>query len=258
MNQLGYALITGASGGIGECFARSLAPRGYDLVLAARSKDKLELLADELQKKNQIRVTPISVDLSLHEGVATLVNELRKGGIEVTLLVNNAGFGARGRFWELSLERQAEMIRLNIQALVELTYLLLPDMISKRTGAIINVSSTASFQPVPYTTTYAATKAFVTSFSEALAEELKPYGVRVVTLCPGGTETNFFAAGQYGMSTMLGGLQSPQEVVDAALKGLDRGSGLVVPRLLNKLMVASERLVPRSLVIKAAARMFRV
>lgn len=253
-----YALITGASSGIGECFARALAARKHKLVLVARSKAKLDALATELRAAHAILAQPLDFDLSRPGAAAHLARDLRERQLKIDLLVNNAGFGARGKFWELPLERQAEMLRLNVQALVELTHLLLPAMVEQRRGGIINVSSTASFQPVPYTTTYGATKAFVTSYSLGLAEELRPYGVAVVTLCPGGTRTNFFAASQYGEWKSPGGHQAPAKVVEAALKALDRGGGLVVPRLINKFGVFSQRFVPRSLVAKIAARMFRV
>jgi len=257
MPEPSYALITGASSGIGEQFARALARRRRDLVLVARSKPKLDALAAEFRSSHGIRAEAIELDLSLPGAAFHLNERLRAHGLEIDLLVNNAGFGARGKFWELSQEREAQMLRLNIEALVELTHLLLPRMVGERRGAIINVSSTASFQPAPYIAVYAATKAFVTSFSEALAEELRPYGVIVVTLCPGGTSTNFFEASQYGTRNFPGGLQAPAEVVETALKALERGGGLVIPRLLNKATVFLERFVPRSWTIKAAARIFR-
>jgi hypothetical protein len=258
MPQPTFALVTGASSGIGECFARALAARGHNLVLVARSREKLESLARRLREANGIQAEAIGIDLSVPAATARLVQLLHERERQADLLVNNAGFGARREFWKLPLERQSEMIRLNVMALMELTYLLLPRMMEARPGAIINVSSTAGFQPVPYTAVYSATKAFVTSFSEALREELRPYGITVVTLCPGGTRTNFFEAGQYGMRRFPGGLQSPEKVVRAALKALDRGGGLVVPRLLNKLGVVSLRLAPRSLVTKVAGRIFRL
>jgi uncharacterized protein len=257
MNPASFALITGASSGIGECFARALASRGHNLALVARSKDKLEALGTELSSKHGIRAVPISCDLSLAGAVAVLVETLRQERMEVDLLINNAGFGARGEFWALPLDRQSEMIQLNNLALIELTHALLPAMIEDKRGAIINVSSTASFQPVPYTSAYAATKAFVTSFSMALAEEVRPYGIRVVTLCPGGTKTNFFVAGDYQRRTLPGGLQSPEEVVAEALQALDRGGALVVPRFLNKLSVFGQRFLPRSVVARITARLFR-
>ncbi len=257
MPEPNYALITGASSGIGEEFARALAARKLNLVLVARSKDKLDALASEFRVRHGILVEPMESDLSLPGAAGHLNERLRLRGLNIDLLVNNAGFGARGRFWELSPERQMAMLRLNIDALVELTHLLLPPMLRERRGAIINVSSTAGFQPIPYTAVYGATKAFVTSFSMALAEELRPCGVTVVTLCPGGTDTNFLKASQYGTRSIPGGLQPASEVVAEALRALDHG-GLVVPRLMNKAGVFAQRFVPRSWVVKTAARIFRV
>lgn len=257
MSERTYALITGASSGIGECFARALAGRGRDLVLVARSQDKLAALARDLATKGAVQAEVVALDLSEAGAAARLAQLLGERQFAIDLLVNNAGFGAQGEFWRLPLERQSEMLRLNIQALVELTHLLLPAMIERRHGAIVNVSSTASFQPIPYTAVYSASKAFVTSFSMALAEELRPRGVRVVTLCPGGTRTNFFDASQYEKRDFAGGLQTPEEVVRVGLKTLDRGGGLAISGLINKFQVASQRLAPRALVVRVAGQMFR-
>jgi uncharacterized protein len=257
MAEDSFALITGASSGIGECFARALARRGHNLVLSARSEDKLRQLAANLQREHDIRTEVIIADLSVRNAASKLAATLKAKNLAVGLLVNNAAFGARGEFWALPLERQMAMVRLNINALAELTYLLLPAMVDRGEGAIINVSSTASFQPMAYTATYAATKAFVTSFSMGLAEEVRPHGIRVVTLCPGGTRTNFFVAGDYGVHNLPGGLQEPEQVVEAALRALERGGGLVVPRVLNKLGIFAQRFIPRETVAKFAAFAFR-
>jgi uncharacterized protein len=257
MTEPTYALITGASSGIGECFAQALAARKRNLALVARSGDKLLALAEELRAKHGVFAVALDADLSVPGAAAALAERIAAEKISVDLLINNAGFGARGEFWKLPLDRLQEMSRLNVGAVVELTHLLLPSMVERRRGAIINVSSTAGFQPVPYTSVYGATKAFVTSFSMSLAEELRPYGIKVVTLCPGGTRTNFFVAGDYRKRTLPGGLQPPEEVVDEALRALDRKGGLVVPRFTNKLSVFSQRLVPRSTVARLAARLFR-
>jgi short-subunit dehydrogenase len=182
---------------------------------------------------------------------------LKERGIEIDLLVNNAGFGAHGEFWKLPLDRQSEMIHLNIVTLTELTRLLVPAMVERRSGGIINVSSTASFQPVPYTSVYAATKAYVTSFSMGLAEEVAEHGVRVVALCPGGTATNFFDAGQFTKRDFPGGLQSPEEVVEVGLRALEQGRTLAVTRFLDRLMVFAQRLAPRRMVARQAGKMFR-
>ena len=252
-----YALITGASSGIGECFARALARLGHNLVLTARSEGKLLQMAADLVRERSIKVEVIATDLSVRDAAPQLAAILKERYLSISLLVNNAGFGARGEFWKLPLDRQMAMVRLNINALAELTYLLLPAMVENGEGAIINVSSTVSFQPTAYTTVYAATKAFVTSFSMGLAEEVRQHGIRVVTLCPGSTRTNFFEAGNYGVRNMPGGMQEPEEVVEEALRALDRGGGLVIPRFLNKSLIFLQRFGPRETVARCAAIIFR-
>jgi hypothetical protein len=252
-----FALITGASSGIGACFARALAARGRNLVLVARSKDKLEALARNLAAPSSLRIEIIDQDLSVEGAAARLAAILKQRGVAVDLLVNNAGFGAHGEFWKLPLDRQVKMLHLNIVTLTELTHLLLPAMVERRSGGIINVSSTASFQPVPYTSVYAATKAYVTSFSMGLAEEVNDYGVKVLALCPGGTATNFFEAGQFSQLEFRGGLQSPEEVVEVGLRAFDRGHSLAVSRFINRLMIFALRLAPRRLVARQAGDLFR-
>jgi hypothetical protein len=251
-----YALVTGASRGIGEHFARALAARKQNLVLVARSQGKLESLAGELRASHAILVEPLAFDLTSPEAVARLTSTLRERGLTIDLLVNNAGLSARGQFWDLPLDRQLEMIRLNAGALVALTYHLLPPMIERRRGGIINVSSLTSFQPLPYVSIYAATKAFVTTFSMALAEEVRPLGISVVTLCPGRTRTVAVGQDQRG-GQVLGGLQPAEEVVEAALQALARRQGLVVPRFLNQFALFVQRFLPRDLTPKLAARLSR-
>lgn len=253
---MAYACVTGASSGIGECFARQLAARSHDLVLTARSGDKLKVLAEELTAAHAIKAVPIPLDLS-EPGAAQKLADLLKD-YEIDLLVNNAGFGAQGEFWKAPLDRQIQILHLNVQALLELTHLLVPQMVARKAGGIINISSTASFQPLPYTSVYAATKAFVTSFSTGLAEELRPYGVKVVTLCPGATETNFFKAGEYQTHRLRGGFQSPDAVARAGLRQLDRGGGLVLSRTQDKFLIFVERFLPRSWVARITAAMFKV
>lgn len=253
-----YALVTGASSGIGECFARMLAARKQNLILVARSKDKLVALGKELSAAHGIAAEPVECDMGVTGAAGRLAALTSDRKLEVELLINNAGFGARRRFHEIPLERQSQMIRLNVMALVELTHYLLPAMVKARRGGIINVSSTASFQPLAYTNVYGATKAFVTNFSMGLAEELRSAGVKVVTLCPGGTRTNFGVASGYEVTNLPGGSQSSEEVVTLALKALDRGGGLVVPGIRNKAGVFVQRIVPRSWVAKGAAKIFKV
>ncbi len=251
-----YSLITGASSGIGECFARELAARGRNLLLVARSGDKLENLASELTSAHKILAKPLAMDLSEPEAGERLAQQIGARGLEIDLLINNAGFGARGRFWDLPLDKQLSLMRLQIETLMELTFYLLPGMIERRSGGIINVSSMTAFQPIPYATAYAATKAFMNSFSMGLREELRPYGVAVVTLCPGGTRTKFVNIGaREGRHRFPGGPQPPEEVVLDALDKLQRGGGLVVPRIVNKASIFAQRFLPRETVAKLLARM---
>ena len=234
-----------------------LAARGRNLVLVARSKDRLEALEAEIAAKYAVRVEVIEEDLSVAGAAARLVTVLQELAIDVELLVNNAGFGAQGEFWKLPLDRQAKMLQLNVVALTELSYMLLPAMLKRRSGGIINVSSTASFQPIPYTAVYAATKAYVTSFSMALAEEAARYGVKVLALCPGGTATEFFAAGQFATINFPGGLQPPEEVVEVGLRAFDRGRSVTATRFINRLMIFAQRLAPRRMVAQQAGDLFR-
>jgi uncharacterized protein len=252
-----YALVTGASSGIGECFARALARRRQNVVLVARSKDKLEDLAHQLNQRHGIESVPLGVDLSEAGAAHELVQALRDRQIEVDLLINNAGFGAQGEFWQVPLERFRNMLHVNVQALLELSAFLVPRMVERQAGGIINVSSTASFQPLPYTSVYAATKAFVTSFSLAMAEELRPYHVRVVTLCPGTTRTRFFEAGGYRSVRFRMRFQAPETVAETALKALDRGGGLVLPGWTDRCILLAERFLPRSWIARGAAGMFK-
>ena len=247
-------LITGASGGIGEVFARRMAARGDNLVLVARSADKLAALADELKRAHHIDAQHIALDLAEPDAPARLFAETGRRGLEVETLVNNAGFGSVGELTSLELEGQLKMIDLNVRSLMELTYLYLVPMRERRRGAVINVASTAAFQPMPYMATYAATKAFVLSFSEALSEENRAHGIKMLALCPGSTSTNFFAVAGAGTPPPQV-TQTPEEVVETALRALDKGQAVVISGWINWLMVASERLAPRSLVAKIAGRL---
>lgn len=249
-------LITGASSGIGEVFARRLAGRGRNVLLVARSEDKLITLCNELGRSNSVRAQHVAMDLSKPESAGRLFEELRRRGLDVDMLINNAGFGSFGDFTKLELERELNMIDLNIKSLVELTYRFLMPMRERRQGAIINVASTAGFQGVPFMATYAATKAFVLSFSEALWEENRPHGIKVLALCPGVTNTNFFEAAR-GQKPPARVAQSPEDVVDTAMRALARGKSYVVSGWTNRAMTEAERLVPRSVVTRVAGRMMR-
>jgi uncharacterized protein len=248
------ALITGASSGIGEAFARTLAARGDDLVLVARSAGRLETLAAELSAKHGVRAHVLPADLSDPGAVDALVAELAARELTVEMLINNAGFGTHGEFAALDAARERDEVLVNVLAPVMLTRALLPAMIARRSGAIVNVGSTASFQPVPYMAVYGATKAFVLSFSEALAEEVRAYGVRVVALCPGQTDTAFFDGID---EARVGRARTTQQVVDTALRALKRGRVVAVDGFANYVLANSVRLAPRRLVTRVAARMQR-
>ena len=249
-------LITGASSGIGEVFARRLAVRGRNVLLVARSEDKLITLCNELGRSNSVRAQHVAMDLSKAESAGRLFEEVGRRGLTVDTLINNAGFGSFGDFTKLELARELNMIDLNIKSLVELTYRFLIPMRERRQGSIINVASTAGFQAVPFMATYAATKAFVLSFSEALWEENRPHGIKVLALCPGVTDTNFFEAAR-GQKPPARVAQSPEDVVDTALRALARGKSHVISGWTNKAMTEAERLVPRSVVTRVAGRMMR-
>lgn len=254
-------LITGASSGIGEAFARRLAEEKHNLVLVARSEEKLHQLCDELMLENGITAHYIAVDLIDFQADKKLFKETEKHGMRVEWLINNAGFGSMGDFARLDLERELEMVGLNIMALVALTHRYLQPMRERGGGVIINVASTASFQPIPFMATYAATKAFVRSFSEAIAEENRRHGVIVQALCPGPTDTNFFAAANIGSSvrsTMAQkGMQTPEEVVEASLNGLKNGKPQVVSGWFNYLLSRSVNIIPNSLITRVIGETLR-
>lgn len=258
MIQIPYntALITGASSGIGEAIARELAKNNVALVLVARSKDKLDALAAELGS-NGLKVIPITQDITAGHADEILWNELKKRNIEIDLLINNAGFGSYGFFHESNIDKQTEMIDLNIKALVQLTYRFLPPMIQKKHGAVMNVSSTASFQPVPFMATYAATKAFVTHFTLALSSELRDTPIRFVALCPGRTKTNFQVAAGSQKVRIRSRAATPQQVARVAVKALAGTKTLAIEGLLNYMMVHLQRFFPRKFVLNLAHKIFK-
>ncbi len=246
MNAAGkIALITGASAGIGEEFARQLSKRGYRLILAARRKDRLDALTAELGNARTV-----AIDLAEAGSAVKLV---AAAGEPIDLLVNNAGFGLHGRFAELDASRLREMIDLNVGSLTDLCRAFAPAMIERRSGAILNVASTAAFQPGPGMAVYFATKAYVLSFTEALHEELKPHGIRVTALCPGPTRTEFGAVAGFGEGGSFDRFSADAEsVVRAGLKALDKNRAVAVPGLLNKITAASTRFAPRPIARKIA------
>lgn len=250
------ALITGASSGIGECFAHQLAAAGTDLVLVARSQDKLEQLAVDLQRAHHRRVEVIALDLAEPGAAARLAAEVQQRGLEVDLLINNAGFGSASHFHVQVPERDQRMIALNVAAVVDLTHAFLPAMLKQHRGGVINLASMAAFQPTPYMTVYGATKAFVLSFTEGLWAEYRNSGLRFLAVCPGPVDTPFFEATG---NTKLRGTVPPQllmhveDVVGQSLRALANGKSVLVPGASNKLVANLPRLMPRKLVARASA-----
>ncbi len=242
------ALVTGASAGLGVEFARQLARRGHRLVLAARRKDRLDELAREVGNARAV-----AIDLSREGAATSLMADIDANGETVDLLVNNAGFGLIGRFAELDAGRLRQMIDLNVGALTDLCRAAAPAMIERRSGAILNVASTAAFQPGPKMAVYFATKAFVLSLSEALHEELKPHGIEVSCLCPGPTRTEFGDVAGFGGNGLFDKVaMNAARVVETGLRGLDANRAVVVAGLINKVGAASTRFAPRSVVRKIA------
>lgn len=242
------AVVTGASAGLGVEFARQLSKRGHALVLVARRKERLDEFAEELGNARAV-----AIDLSKPEATRELMANVEAAGEQIEVLVNNAGFGLIGRFAELDAARQREMIDLNVGTLTDLCRAVAPQMIARRSGAILNVASTAAFQPGPKMAVYFATKAFVLSFTEALHEELKPHGIRVSCLCPGPTRTEFGEVAGFGGNGLFDRVaMNSAEVVDAGLKGLDKNHAVVVPGWMNRVTAASTRFAPRLIVRKIA------
>jgi short-subunit dehydrogenase len=254
------ALITGASGGIGKAFAEALAKTQTNLVLVARSADKLQQIAQKLQQHHNIQVDILVQDLTAANAIDTVWNTIQAKGLTIDLLINNAGFGDYGDFAECDGERQLEMIQLNITALVNLTHKFLPLMRKRGSGGIINVASIAGFQPIPYLSVYAATKAFVLSFSEALWAENRDCGVKVLVVCPGQTATEFFTAAKFPqpLAAANNRLSTPEEVVVDALKALEKGESTVVSGGLgNQLIVNMHRFLPRDGLVNMIAKQFK-
>jgi short-subunit dehydrogenase len=251
------ALITGASGGIGEAFARRLAAEGHDLFLVARSTDKLERLCAELASEHNIEAAFLAADLSKQNADLQVFEETQRLGIDVDLLINNAGFGSMGDFAKLDVERELEMVRLNIGTLVGLTHRYLVPMRERRRGTIMNISSTAGFQPIPFMATYAATKSFVSMFSEALCEENKPFGVHIFALCPGSTDTAFFDVGKVDRSFTAKGMETPEQLVETGMRAIGSGKAKVISGWKNKLVARTSTLAPNWLIMRSIAGTLR-
>jgi len=254
-------LITGASSGIGAEIARELARRGRGVTLVARREERLHELAQELVDDYGLRAETIGCDVTDEDGRERLRSELAGHGLEVEVLVNNAGFGSGGAFVELDGATEASMVRTNCEALVALTSDYLPDMVERGRGAILNLGSLIAFQPVPYQATYGATKAFVLAFTEAVHEELRGMGVTVTALCPGPVRTEFGEAGGFGgaderiPSWMW---LSPDEVARAGVEGLERGRRVVVPGPLNQAGALSGQHFPRGVLLPLLRRLWPV
>jgi len=251
------ALVTGASSGIGEAFARALRGRGERLVLVARRADRLEKLVGELGGEGWVLAVPL--DLAKDGAAERLARAVHERGLEVDLLVNNAGLGHTAPFDAQEPRVLRAMIDVNVRAVVELTHAFLPGMRERGRGRIVNVASNAAFQPVPFLTVYAATKAFVLSFSEGLAEELRGTGVQVQALCPGLTRTEFLDVSDTHSRLLISRMpmMTPEQVVAASLRGLDRGRVRVVAGFMNRLTAAAVRFAPHGLTRRVAARLYR-
>ncbi|MBD2089680.1 SDR family oxidoreductase [Microcoleus sp. FACHB-1515] len=255
------ALITGASMGIGATFAQTLAARSTNLILVARSQDKLDQLAEQLRTQHQVQVETIVQDLTAPNAATIVFNRVRELGLTVDLLVNNAGFGEYGAFADIDRQRQLDMVQLNVSATVDLTHQYLQEMRSRRSGSIINLASTAAFQGMPYLAVYAATKAFVLSFTEALIEENREFGVRILALCPGPTETNFFDEADFPpnlANVAARAATDKKTVVTQALDALEKGQAIVVPgQIYNQLFASSYRLLPREWLSSMIGKLLR-
>lgn len=254
-------LITGASAGIGEAFARRLASQKHNVFLIARSENKLKSMCNELTAKYGIQAQYLAVDLMKPRADKTVFEETEKRGLQIEWLINNAGIGSAGDFLEHDIQTELDMMHLNMDAMVGLTHHFLPQMRLRKSGIIINVGSMAGFNPIPYMNVYAASKAFVRSFTEALAEENRLLGIQTMLLCPGATETNFFNAANIGddrkSSFSTKKLETPEQVVDAAMKGIEKKKRIAVSGMQNKVGFALGSLVPNSVIVKFFAKMVR-
>lgn len=248
-----FAIVTGASRGLGAEYARALAARGYDLLLVSRDKPRMDRLATDLTSRYPVTVGIEVADLAEREAAHRLYAAARQHRGTLDLLVNNAGFGLFGEFTDLPMARLQEMLRLHVDTIVESIRLFLPGMIERRSGGIINVSSLAGLFPIPYLAEYAATKAFLISLSEALAEEVRPFGVHVQACCPGSTETDFHATAGVHPSNPLG-LDAPATVVAVSLAALERGPTVVTIGWQGRLLALLSRMVPRAWLARVAAR----
>ena len=251
-----WALVTGASAGIGVALAEELAAGGTHLVLTARRLDRLQEVEERLRKRHAVQTQVFAADLAQRDAPARIYEFCKDKGLRIDLLINNAGFGQYGEVPQVETQRLLDMVEVNCTAVVHLARLFLPDMVARRAGDILILASTAAFQAVPYISTYAATKAFDLYFAEGLAEEMKPYGIRVCALCPGSTESEFHTVA--GQEQFTARNQEPADkVARTGLEALAAGKSYVISGLGNYLGAHSQRLVPRRVVTRVAANMFR-
>jgi hypothetical protein len=250
-----WALVTGASAGIGVALANELAAGGAHLVLTARRSDRLEQLAERLRKQHAIQAEIVTADLASPNGPNEIFNFTQRKKLSIELLINNAGFGQYGELDQVESQRLLDMVQVNCAAVVHLTRLYLPEMIQRGRGDVLILASTASFQAVPYISTYAATKAFDLLFAEGLAEEMKPHDIRVCALCPGSTESEFHAVAQQEAFTQKH-QESAEKVARTGLQALAAGKSYVISGTGNYIGAHLQRIVPRRLVTSIAAKMF--
>ena len=243
-----WAVITGASSGLGEAFTRHLAATGSDVVLVARNEQAMRKIAAEVERAHNVQTMVVPTDLADGAQRAGLIGKLDE--LEVHTLVNNAGFGTLGRLAELERGRISDEIEVNVTALTELSHAVIPQMLQRDRGAIVNVASTAAFQPVPEMATYAATKSYVLNFSNALWGELRGTGVRVVCICPGPTETGFFE--NLGDESVMSNRRRPQDVIATTFRALDKRQPYAVDGARNKLLAQAGRFVPTTLALRIA------
>ncbi len=250
----GLTIVTGASAGLGEGFADALAAKGANLLLVARRQDRLDALADKIRAAHKVDVETLAVDLSAIGSAAKVLAHV--GDRRVDRLINNAGVGARGAFVEIESQRQTDMVQLNCITLMELCHGVLPGMIATKSGGILNVASTAAFQPGPWMAVYYATKAFVLSFSEALHEEVREHGVKVSALCPGATKTEFADVADMGETTLFKRFASgPEAVIRDGLAGLEANQAVNISGALNTVMAEAIRFTPRFMARRMAGSM---
>lgn len=262
MNRLAverpWALVTGASSGIGEAFARQIAEKGYNVVLVARRAERLALLAEQLRSKFAAETIVVVVDLASPTANAAIIGALDTRQIAIEVFFNNAGYGTNGHFCDLPLPGQMAMIDVNCRSLVALSHAVAGRMRQARKGTIIHTASMGGLSPTPYYAVYGATKAFIVAFSEALAEELRPFGIVVKTLCPGATESEFEARSDFkGTRPPKVALQSAAAVAAELIKSLERPGSLIIPGTPNRFAATALKLLPRSWVLRASARSLR-